>query len=98
MRGNGKKYEGLRRKLSDVFGYVDASDLKVSEVGRRVVFELESEEITYDKLCALSELLGTTKISLRSESRQGGSCSTCAYDYGVTVIEVSDVSGSVSPA
>jgi hypothetical protein len=78
----------LRQEISDLFGYVDESDFEHNVKEGRITFTVESATVTFQGLSALAALLGTSQISLRPEVRHGGSCPTCDFTYGVTVVEV----------
>src|SRR5690242_6953133 len=56
-----------------------------------VKIELHYHDITFEELQAISKALGTTKINLDNETREGGYCETCRYSYSVTVLTVMDV-------
>jgi hypothetical protein len=56
-----------------------------------VVIELESFDITFESLVEVSKALGTTRINLDNDVREGGYCETCRYSYTVTVLTAWDV-------
>ena len=59
--------------------------------GKIASIELQYHDITFEDLQAVSQALGTTKINVDSETREGGYCETCRYSYSVTVITVMDI-------
>ena len=56
-----------------------------------VKIELRYHDITFEELQEISKALGTTKINLDSETREGGYCDTCRYSYSITVLTAMDV-------
>lgn len=61
---------------------------KKSEI---VIIEVRSHDVTFEDISKISLALGTTKINLGSEVREGGYCETCAFSYTIDVITVMDV-------
>jgi hypothetical protein len=70
-------------------------DLKVNESwdkkGMIAVIEIQYHDITFEDLQKVSDALGTTKINVDNDVREGGYCETCRYSYSVTVLTVMDV-------
>jgi hypothetical protein len=67
----------------------------VSPNGDVVTMEFDADNhdpiVTFDLLTRLSQLFGTTKIDTRGETRNLGGCETCDYEYGVTVVEIRNI-------
>jgi len=61
------------------------------ESGDKVSFETDKVIFTAEKLFALSNLLGTGVIEIEAETRSGGYCDTCSYEYGVMVLTAGGV-------
>lgn len=56
-----------------------------------VVIEVRYHDVCFDDLARISKALGTTRINLGSEVREGGYCETCRHSYSVTVMTAWDV-------
>lgn len=56
-----------------------------------VEFVLQRTEFNAEKLFKLSDLLGTGTIEIETETRYGGYCETCSYEYGVMVLTAKGV-------
>lgn len=74
----------FKERVDELFGYPNG----YCENRERGVVEFSASDVSYEKLCSLSEMLGTTKISLWA--RDEGGCPTCGSDM-VTVVEASEV-------
>lgn len=59
--------------------------------GKIASVEINYHDITFDDLTMVSKALGTSKINLDSQTREGGYCETCRYSYTVTVLTVMDI-------
>lgn len=83
----------VRHVLND--GGVDWFDSIVIEPGSKgqqlVIIHARFHDVSFEDLQRVSGLLGTTKINMDSEVREGGYCETCRYSYSITVLTVSDI-------
>lgn len=54
--------------------------------------EIECQEgLTFAWLEEIAEAFGTKHIDVRTETRSGGYCETCAYEYSVAILDVQKV-------
>jgi hypothetical protein len=53
--------------------------------------ELQVSDVTFDILAALSDLLGTREINVRTERQSSGGCETCNFYYDVGFIQIHDI-------
>jgi hypothetical protein len=76
-------------------GAAFATDVRVepNKLGNHeiVVIEVRYHDISFEDLVKVSKALGTTRINLDSQTREGGFCETCRYSYSITVLTVWDV-------
>lgn len=83
--------EGVRSALADL-SFINAVRIEPSQMKDRelVVMEVRYHDITFEDLVKVSEALGTTRINLDNDVREGGYCETCRYSYTVTVLTAWD--------
>lgn len=73
----------FKEKIEEIFGAVSEYTERPSR--KEVSFISDRTEFTAERLFALSDLLGTGTIGIEAETRNGGYCETCSYEYGVMV-------------
>lgn len=71
--------------ISDV--RLEPSQMKDREL---VVMEVRYHDVCFEDLVKVSKALGTTRINLDNQVREGGYCETCRYSYSVTVLTAWD--------
>lgn len=59
--------------------------------GKIAVIEIENHDISFEDLSKVATSLGTNKINIDNQVREGGYCETCRYSYSVTVLTVMDI-------
>lgn len=54
--------------------------------------EVETREgLTFAWLEEVAEMFGTKDINVTTETRNGGYCETCSYEYSVAILDVMNV-------
>lgn len=66
----------------------DVTDSRFADGKKIVVLESKYHDVTFEDLTQLSEIFGTRDINLGSETREGGYCETCRFNYDVTIITI----------
>lgn len=79
----------FKAKVNEIFGGV--SEYKENAKAKTVFFVIDRIEFNAEKLFALSDLLGTGTIGIEAETRNGGYCETCSYEYGVMELTATGV-------
>lgn len=86
-----KEYE-IRKCLGEIWSDF-APSFEIHKDGQGFTIEIDSDNscVGYDHLEKLSTVFGTKRINLTSETRSSGGCETCNFEWGVTMVEVKDV-------
>jgi hypothetical protein len=94
---NAARLKAIREILNGISGYpYYLSNVElVPRDPRAFIIEVEGRDISYDILEAIATSFGTKNINFNPETRHGGGCESCAYDYSVVVIHVADITKGV---